>query len=355
MLQAISTSNEFPPAVILGRYNLFEDRYWVAYNKTVQQLRNEGYDVPGDANWMLQVNYTRLDYTLKSKIIGLSWPNVTLQLVEGTHDLNVTARRIMENGSIGERIASFLRTDQPSYVHPYLLEVKDPDLGVGFNPSVFTIGNTFPTLLMTYAVDRTETLIGTPWGQNETYVSVGHFANGTHFYDWTTWCDAESGLFLKLVVETKTPTFISLEEAEIIETGVEWDRFDVARNNQIYQVLVDTNSTLSNFAFNSSASKINLIVDGPAGTSGICNITVPKGLVPTGYSFEVYFDGQKTTYALTEDPSNYYISVTYQHSKHTITISLVSSVYWTQWWFWALIGVVIVIVVGATYYLKKRR
>lgn len=220
---------------------------------------------------------------------------------------------------------------------------------------MFTIGNTFPTLLMTYTVNRTETLTGTPWGQNETYISIGHFANGTHSYDWTTWCDAESGLFLKLEVETRTPTYVSHEEAEITKTGVEKDRFDVARDNQIYQVLVDTNSTLSNFAFNSSTNKMNLTVDGPTGTSGICNITVPKGLVPTGYTVEVYFDDQKTTYALTEDSNNYYIIVTYQHSKHTITISIVSNIYWTQWWFWTIIGVVIVMITGATYYLKKRR
>lgn len=178
-----ASSGQFPPAVTLGRYNLFEDKYWIVYNKTTQQLRSEGYEVADESDWLLKVNYSRIGYTLKSKVVKLSWPNVTLQVIEGAHDLNVTAHRIMDDGNIGEILASFLRTNRPPYVHPYPLEVNDPDLGVGFNPSVFTIGNIFPTKLLTYTVNRIETLLGTPWGQNQTYVSRGYFANTARSYD----------------------------------------------------------------------------------------------------------------------------------------------------------------------------
>lgn len=350
-----SSSDQFPSAVTLGRYNLFEDKYWIVYNKTAQQLRSEGYEVAGESDSLLMVNYSRIGYTLKSKVVKLSWPNVTLQLIEGAHDLNVTAHRIMGDGSIGEKLASFLRTSRPPYVHPYPLEVNDPDLGVGFNPSVLTVGNTFPTKLLTYTVSRTQILSGTPWGQNQTYVLRGYFANTTHSYDWTVWNDAQSGLFLRLAVESKTPTFTSYEEAEIIETGIEWDKFDVAQDGQSYKVLIDTNSTLSEFTYDSNTNKISLTVDGSAGTSGICNVTVPKGLVPAGYSIEVYVDGQKTAYTHTEDTSNYYVCATYQHSSHTITVGFVNAAIWLQWWFWLIIAAVVAILVIGIYAIGKRR
>ena len=219
-----SNMGSFPPAAVVGRYILQADKYWIAYNKTVEQLRNEGYDVPGDPSWPLQVNYTRLNYTFKCKIVQLSWPNVTSQNIEGGYDLNVIAHRIMDDGSIGEKLASFLRPNQPARLG-YLWKCHDPGFGVGFNPSAFIIGNQFstawPPLNMEYSVDRTEILTGTPWGQNETYVLQGYFANVSHSYKNIVWSDAESGLILKDIWDSKTPMFIAHEEHRIIETGIE--------------------------------------------------------------------------------------------------------------------------------------
>jgi len=78
-----SNPDQIPPAAVVGRYILGEDRYWIVYNKTVLQLRDEGYDVQGDSDWLLQVNYTRLDYTFKCKIVKLFWPNITAEITEG--------------------------------------------------------------------------------------------------------------------------------------------------------------------------------------------------------------------------------------------------------------------------------
>jgi hypothetical protein len=148
--------------------------------------------------------------------------------------------------------------------------------------------------------------------------------------------------------------YTSHEETEIAETGIENNRFDVVQNSQPYQVLVNTNSTLSGFIFDSSANKMNLTVDGPTGTSGVCNITVPKQLVPSGYGFEVFVDGQKTDYTVTDDASNYYLRISYQHSTHTIAISFVSNPIWTQWWFWLSIIAATAIIAGAVLFLKRK-
>ena len=343
-----------PPAIVLGRYNTYRDNFWVVYNKTVQQLQDEGYAVSGNESWLASVNYTYLGYTFRSKIVSLSWPNLATQPVEESHDLNVTAYRILDDGSIGERLGSFLST-KPAYVRPIFVGAVDPDLGVGFNPSVFTIGNSFQSWLLTYTVQRTEVLTGTLWGQNSTYVLQGVFANATFSIDWTTWCDAESGLFLKVQVNTKHSTFTSYEEQNLIETGIEADKFDVSKNSQSYQVHVDTNSTISGFMFDPDGNRINLTIEGASGTSGVLNVTIPKALVPAGYGFEVLIDNQATSYTLTEDTNNYYVAVSYHHSTHTIIIGFVATALWDQWWFWLAIVAIIVVAVIAAYLLWKRQ
>jgi hypothetical protein len=354
VLPARSVS-EPPSAIVLGRYNYFSDNYWIVYNRTVQQLQNEGYDVSGNASWLANANYTRLNNTFKTKIVSLSWPNLATQGVEGSHDLNVTAYRVLDDGSLGERLGSFLRTNQPIYVHSFLVDAEDPDLGVGFDPSEFTVGNSFQTRLLTYTVQRTEILTGTPWGQNSTYVLYGAFANATLSLDWTTWCDAESGLFLKVKIDTKTSTYTAHEEQNLIETGVEANKFDVAISGQSYQVHIDTNSTLDGFVFDPDTNRMNFTVEGATGTSGILNVTVPKSLVPVGCGFDVLVDGQAASYTMVEDASNYYLGVSYNHSTHTITIGFVATALWNQWWFWPTIGAIIVVIMIMAYFFLKRR
>lgn len=351
-----STLNEFPLAVVLWRYNLFQDRHWTVYNETVGQLKDQGFDIAGDVNHVVQANYTYLNYTLKSKVVGLSWPNATLLVKQGTYDLNLTAYKVLDNGAIGDMVGSFLRSNLPALLMSPLT-YADPDFGVGFDPSVFIIGNTFVTSTRNYTVNRMETLNDTPWEHNDTYVCAASLANATHSYSWTSWCDASSGLFLKNVAESKTPTSTSYEEQEMIETGVENDRFDVVQNGKSYQVFVNTNSTLDDFEFDSSVNTLSLAVDGPNGTSGMCNMTFPNGLVPAGNGFEVYVDGQKANHTLTEDADNHYVSVSYQHSAHTIKVDIVGGTLLTVWWIWGTVIVIIVIalVAGAVHFSRKRR
>jgi hypothetical protein len=349
---AKSASGVFPVAVVLWKYDVFQDRHWTVFNETVGQLRSQGFDALGDVNQVVQANYTYLKYTLKSKVVGLSWPDVVVQIKQGTYDLNLTAYKIMSNGTIGGLEGTFLRSSPAGLSRP--LTYGDPDFGVGFDPSVFSIGNTFVASNQTYTVDRKETLNGTLWGQNETYVCVARLANVTHDYSWTSWCDATSGLFLKNVAESKTPTFTSYEEQELIETGVENDRFDVVQNGQAYVVLVHTNSTLNSFEFDSNANALSLAVDGPNGTSGTCNITIPKGLAPGGHGFEVYVDGQKTNDTLTEDANNYYVAISYRHSAHTITVDIVGGSLLTAWWIWAVAAAIIALFAGTIYFSRKR-
>lgn len=351
---ARSNLSQFPSAATLGRYVLSESYYWIAYNKTVQQLKNEGYDASGDASWLLQVNYTRLGYSFRSQIVNLSWPFVTTQNVEREYDLSVTACRIMDDGSVGEKLGSFIRTNQPARLG-LLWTNPDPEFGVGFNPSAFAIGNNFSESVLDYTVSRTEVLTNTPWGQNDTYLLHGSFTNSSHSYQHVVWCDTDSGIALKRVMDSITPMFVSREEHRIIETGVAWDSFEVVNEGKIYEISADTNSTVNSFAFDADTKKVTVVVNGSTGSTGKCNMTIPKNFVPVGHSFEVRVDDKKTDYVLTEDVNNYYLYVEYQHSTHTITISLVTGAIWTQWWFSTIVVLIVALAATAIFFKKRKR
>jgi hypothetical protein len=346
VIPAKSSPDQPPPSAGVGRYVLYEDNFWIVYNKTVGQLRSEGYDVQGDSDLLLEVHYEYLEYTFKCKILELSFPGVTLENVQGKHILRVVAY------GNGTEYASFERDIQP-YSHTW--QSQNPDLGVMFNPSAFVIGNTFPTNLLEYRVDSTEPL-NTPWGQNETYVLRGSFSNATHSFRNAVWCDAISGIILKIVWDSKTLTYVSHEEMKTIETGVAGSNFEVTYGEDISETRsVDSTSNVTVFIYDSTTDEIILTVTGTTGTSGECIIPVPKDVVPEEHIFEAYIDNQKTNYKLTEDDENYYVHVEYQHSTHIIKIGFVPAPpFWTEWWFWLIVAAAIIASAGAFLFLRRR-
>ncbi len=150
-------------------FNFYEDAYWVAYNATVQQINNSqlwglGYQIAGDPNWLIQANFTRTAYSFKSQIISVVGSDIILQNTEGKYDLNFTAFRIIDNGSLGEKLASFFIPDQPAFKQPSETRHAATDMGVGINPSILSVGNVWQDVgKVTYRVDRKETLTGTVW------------------------------------------------------------------------------------------------------------------------------------------------------------------------------------------------
>lgn len=212
-------SDQVPSAAALGRYAVYNDKFWMIQNKTVQQLSSEGYNVEGAPDQSVQVNYTRLNYTFKSKIVKITWPNVTVEVTEGQHDLNVTVHKILQDGTLGERVGSFLRGNQPSRAGR-TFQTWDPAFGPGFNPSALWNGNTF-TSWLDYHVTGPETLYNTQWGQNQTSLLTGEKVNSTHSFRNRVWCDTQTGIMLKQIWDQKMPNLITHEEQMIIETGIE--------------------------------------------------------------------------------------------------------------------------------------
>ena len=87
-------------------------------------------------------------------------------------------------------------------------------------------------------------------------------------------------------------------------------------------VSILSNSTVSDFYFHYALKKISFYINGTAGTTGVCNVTIPSELMSG--EFTIYEDGtqliKNTHYAETFNGTHYLFTIKYEHSTHLIEI-----------------------------------
>lgn len=91
-------------------------------------------------------------------------------------------------------------------------------------------------------------------------------------------------------------------------------------NQQIF--VLESNSTLSALAFNSTSLELSFTVSESSGTSGYVKVTIAKSLVSNAENIKVYLDGNQLSYEVTSNPDSWLLTFTYTHSTHHVTISL---------------------------------
>lgn len=89
--------------------------------------------------------------------------------------------------------------------------------------------------------------------------------------------------------------------------------------------LVSSNSTLSGLSFDSAAKELSFSVVGPNGTSGYVSVSIPKSLIADVSGLKVYLDGVELPYTVESQQDSWYISFSYHHSTHQVSINLDSS------------------------------
>jgi hypothetical protein len=92
--------------------------------------------------------------------------------------------------------------------------------------------------------------------------------------------------------------------------------------NATHTFLIFTNSTVKRITVTSE--EVKLEVEGPSGTRGASNVTLPKAIVKGPIS--VYVDGEEVTPIVTENATHYFVYVTYVHSPKVIIIKWVEEV-----------------------------
>ncbi|MCW4000971.1 MAG: DUF2341 domain-containing protein [Candidatus Bathyarchaeota archaeon] len=86
-----------------------------------------------------------------------------------------------------------------------------------------------------------------------------------------------------------------------------------------------SNSTVTDFAFNSTAGTVGFTVSGPSGTSGFVNLTLAKSLVEDVTNLKIYIDSNQTSFNVTGNGFYWMISFAYNHSTHSVLVVLDST------------------------------
>jgi len=85
---------------------------------------------------------------------------------------------------------------------------------------------------------------------------------------------------------------------------------------------VTSNSTITEFAFNSTSKELSFTVSGPSDTTGYVAVYIPKSLINDTSDLTVYVDGNLITYNSESQEDSWVISFSYSHSEHTVIIDL---------------------------------
>ncbi len=89
-----------------------------------------------------------------------------------------------------------------------------------------------------------------------------------------------------------------------------------------YVFSVSSNSTVSDFAFNSTGRKLVFAVSGPSGTKGFAKVTIAKDLISNIANLKVYIDAAEIHYSASSTGDLWVVYFTYQHSVRYVTVSL---------------------------------
>jgi uncharacterized repeat protein (TIGR02543 family) len=82
-----------------------------------------------------------------------------------------------------------------------------------------------------------------------------------------------------------------------------------------------SNSSISELAFSSTSQMLSFTASGPSGTTGFSNVTISKTLIADVSGLEVYLDGTKTSYVVSDLTTSWLIYITYHHSTHKIAMN----------------------------------
>jgi hypothetical protein len=91
------------------------------------------------------------------------------------------------------------------------------------------------------------------------------------------------------------------------------------RNQYVFSV--ESNSTVSAMAFNSTSSELSFILSGETGTRGYVKATIAKSLVANIADLHVYINGSQTEYSVDSLSDAWVLTFTCSHSVHYVTIS----------------------------------
>jgi len=221
----------------------------------------------------------------------------------GTYSISITP-------TTSQQVPVTLSVNTPSGLTPSF----STPIGTPPFTSTLTISTTGSTTPTTYAMSITGTSSSAAHSLSITLtvtvtgITTSSSASTNSTLSTTTSTIAVTSTLTQSVTVTLTTTQYSVSQTQ---SGVSPTTF----------IQVSSNSTISNFQFDSSKLLLNFTVSGPSGTLGYTNVVIAKNLL--NGSPAVLIDNGFTpvlALSLTSNSTHYFIAFTYHHSTHQITI-----------------------------------
>jgi len=125
------------------------------------------------------------------------------------------------------------------------------------------------------------------------------------------WVNTASGPFIIKAEWTGNETYSGTSNSTTLS-------FLPYQDQQVFYV--ESNSTVSALAFNSTSMQLSFTVSGPSGTTGYVKATIAKSLLTNAQNVRVYIDENQLQYAVTSTPNSWVLTFNYFHSTHQIRI-----------------------------------
>jgi hypothetical protein len=184
-------------------------------------------------------------------------------------------------------------------------QITDSGSRVQMNGQVTLNGNTISNTAVSiaYSIDN-----GGSW-RDLTMVTTE--SDGTYSVDWRP---DVSGYYL--IRATCDETLAMNSASKTVSLAL-------TRDEEQHSVFtVNSNSTITQFAFDSTSGKLSFVATGPSGSTGYVEIYIPKSILSDISKLSATIDGHETTFDSENQADAWLITFSYTHSSHTIIMSI---------------------------------
>jgi parallel beta-helix repeat protein len=194
-------------------------------------------------------------------------------------------------------------------------------------PTSVSVSTSATSSLIGYVVSINGTLsdvYGNPI-ENEPVVLYYTFPGITSLFPMTSSTTDNNGQYNAQWIPTATGTFCIIAEwtgnMTYSEASSNVTLNCISAMNQ-YVFSVESNSTISALAFNTTSQELSFTASGPSGTTGYARITIAKSLVTDITNIRVYLDNNQTEYSIVSLDDSWLLMFNYTHSTHRVAVDL---------------------------------
>jgi parallel beta-helix repeat protein len=195
-----------------------------------------------------------------------------------------------------------------------------------YNMSLLNLSCKSSTSYSNFRVEISGSLTAGSAGIPAVQVLISYSVNGgVSWIDLTTISTDASGKFMAVWA----PSFSGNNLLKATWTGnLEYSgtsivvSFAVAPFEEQSVFSVTSNSTLSEFSFDSANKKLSFGVAGPSETTGYVDVFIPKSLLNDVSTLSVYLDGNQVAFTADSQGDSWLVSLTYAHSTHNVVMNL---------------------------------